>query len=508
MVDTDFVAAVTRSLRDGSDETFNERVGSQAAQLATEITAGELNNPGFGIGLELEVYAVDETGALTHLADSVFEAPCARELGRHNAELNTAPDPLSETGLEAQAAALRQCYLETQRAATETGVDIILDAMWTVPPAGGSEAYFGDITETDDIVVAENMTRSSRYTAIDNDILRRTGGSVSVSVPGATVETPTILLESLTSSIQPHLQVPTAEAFPQYYNTAIATLGPVLALATNSPLLPVDYYEDAALEPEAILEETHHELRISVFEESINGPWEKVKFPGTIETTTDILDKLVADATCAPFVREWVETGDRETFAEKYWELDHKRGTYWRWLRGVTGGQPVGDGDERSIRLEYRPLAAQPTVEDNIAFLALVAGLLRGLVDADHPVSDLEEAKTKRSFYSAVETGIDADLEWLTADGEPTTDSAVIYEEVFEFARQGLQTAGLSDSAIDRYIEPLEARWEEQTTPSRWKLETVREGLEDGRSFEAAVRAMQATYNEYSTTETPFAEWE
>ncbi len=508
MVDTDFVDAIARSLRERSQQTFDERVKEQATAVTTAIDDGELDNPDYGIGLELEVYAVDEDEQLARLPDSVFNAPCARELGLHNAELNTSPNTLSAAGLEAQAAALEKRYRATQGAAADEDVSIILDAMWTVPPTEGSATYLGNVDDVEGFIVANNMTHSSRYSAIDNDILQRTGGTVSVSVPGATVETPTILLESLTSSMQPHLQVPTAEAFPAYYNAAIASLGPVTALATNSPLLPLDYYRTGDMEPKTLLEETHHELRIAVFEESINGPWEKVKFPGKIGQSADVLEKLVADATCAPFLREWVEAGDRETFADQYWELSHKRGTYWRWVRAVTGGQPVGDGDERSIRIEYRPLAAQPTVEDNVQFLALVAGLLVGLNEANHPLGELEADAAKRSFYSAVKHSLEADLEWITADGERTTDSAVIYDELFSFARAGLQASGLSPAAIDRYIAPLEARWDDKRTPSRWKLETVREGLENGGSFEDSVRAMQATYNDYSRAQTPFIEWE
>ncbi len=505
MVDTAFVQTVERSLRDSSRERFDRRVERQANRLADEIQTTALDNPSFGIGLELEVYAVDDEGRLARIPDSVFEAPCARELGLHNAELNTAPNELSEDGLKAQHEALERCYRETQAAAEEVGLSIVLDAMWTVPPAEGTQTYLGDVTETDGVVVAENMTRSSRYSAIDTDIIRQTGGSVSVSVPGATVETETVLLESLTSSIQPHLQVPDASAFPRYYNTAIATLGPVLALATNSPLLPLDCYDPA--DAETILAETHHELRIPVFEQSINGPWEKVRFPGPIEEPTDVLEKLVADPTCAPFLREWTTDDVRASFADEYWELGHKRGTYWRWLRAVTGGQPVGEGDERSIRIEYRPLPAQPTVTDNVAFLALVSGLVCGLVEADHPLADLDAVAAESSFYSAVEDGLEAELVWLTADGERTTDSAVIYDELFIFARAGLAHAGLSQTAIDRYLSPLETRWTKRQTPSQWKLERVREGLETGRSFEAAVWEMQQTYNEYALAGTPFVEW-
>jgi len=501
-----FLDLVNRSLTPEAATEFDSRVDQQAARLAEQIAAGELDSPDFGVGMELEVYAVDEEATLVELPKSVFEADCEKELGLHNAELNTAPDTLTEKGIEIQADALASCYDSTRTAAREAGCEIVLDAMWAVPPAEGTEPYFSAVERENGVLIAENMARSPRYSAIDTDILDKAGGSVSLSVPGAEVSFPTILVESLTSSIQPHLQVPDAETFAHAYNAGIATLGPVLALTTNSPLLPVDLYD--VEDPEALLDETHHELRIDVFEQSINQAWHKVKFPDKINETADVLELLAADHTVAPFLREWLAEEPRETFADAYWELSHKRGTYWRWLRAVTGGQPVGDGDEKSIRIEYRPIPAQPTIEDIISVQCLVTGLIRGLIAVDHPVTTLDQSTAEAAFYSAVENGIDAELAWITADGTETTDSAEIYADLFEHARLGLREQGFSESAISQYLDPLEARWDRRLTPSQWKLDCVRTALDAGESLPEAVRTMQQRYVELSSAGTPFAEWE
>ena len=501
-----FLELVNRSLTPESAAEFDSRVDQQAAKLAERIEAGELNSPDFAVGMELEVYAVDDESTLVELPKSVFEADCEKELGLHNAELNTAPNTLTDEGIDTQADALTASYESTRAAAREAGCEIVLDAMWAVPPAEGTESYFGAVEREDGALIAENMARSPRYSAIDTDILDTAGGSVSLSVPGAEVSFPTILVESLTSSIQPHLQIPDAETFPQAYNAAIATLGPVLALSTNSPLLPVDLYD--VDDPETLLDETHHELRIDVFEQSINDAFHKVKFPDKINEATDVLDLLAADDTVAPFLREWLTEGPRETFADDYWELSHKRGTYWRWLRAVTGGQPVGEGDEKSIRIEYRPIPTQPTVDDIIGIQCLVTGLVRGLMAVDHPVAELEQSTAEKAFYSAVEHGIEADLAWITADGEETTDSPEIFAEVFEYARVGLREQGFEASTIEQYLDPIEQRWDRRLTPSQWKLDRVRAELEAGATFENAVRAMQQSYIELSAAGTPFAEWD
>ena len=496
---------VNRSLGDDARDEFDRRVDEQAAQITDALRAGRFDNPAFGLGLELEAYAVDEDRRLARIPDAVFEGDCERELGRHNVEFNTDPTSFDEAGIAAQAEQLRERVRSARRAAEREGLDLVLDAMWTIPPPDGSDRYLADVRETQGVSVAENMTPSPRYWAIDNDVLERTGGALTFSVPGAEREFPSILFESLASSIQPHVQVPDASAFPRYYNTAVRTLGPVLALATNSPLLPPDLYD--AEDPYRLLDETYHELRIPAFEQSINPAWEKVRFPDGIRDTGDCVEELVADPTCAPFLREWLVDGDRETFADRFWELDHKRGTYWRWLRAVVGGQPVDGGDRWSVRIEYRPLPTQPTVAENVGFQCLVAGLVHGLCAADHPLATLERDAAERSFYEAVRNGLDADLAWVTADGDRTTDGDVVYEELFEFARRGLRDRGVSAETIAEYLGPLETRWTERTTPSRWKLARVTDRLDAGAAFEEAVREMQTEYVRRAKADEPVAQW-
>ncbi|WP_265112148.1 hypothetical protein [Halosolutus halophilus] len=501
----DRIDLVTRSLRDATRREFDRRVDEQAARLTDTLPTGRLDSPTFGLGLELEAYAVDDAGRLARVPDTVLEGPCEKELGVHNVEFNTDPDQFDGDGIAVQAAQLRRDYRTVQRAADREGIAIVLDATWTIPPPEGSRAYLADARETEGVTIAENMTPSPRYRAIDNDILGQTGGSISLSVPGVERTFPSILFESLASSIQPHLQVPDSEAYPRYYNTALGTLGPVLALATNSPLLPPDLYD--VDDPHRVLDDTYHELRIPVFEQSINGAWEKVRFPREIRHAAETVDRLVEDPTCAPFLREWLVDDDREAFPDLFWELNHKRGTYWRWLRTVIGGQPVDRGDRWSIRIEYRPLPTQPTITENVGLQCLVAGLVRGLCAVDHPLVTLDRGAAERSFYAAVEDGLDAELAWVTVDGDRTTDRTAIYEELFEFARRGLREQGVPAATIEEYLDPIEARWTDRTTPSRWKLARVTDHLDAGRRFDDAVAEMQTEYFRRAKSGVPIAEW-
>ncbi|WP_181686261.1 hypothetical protein [Halorhabdus salina] len=507
---TDLVA---RSLETQARALFRDHLQKQARFLRDQLDAGKLDTADFAIGLEMEVYAA-ETGDAGHTLATIpadffgVDERISKELGLHNAEINTDPVALRPGGFEHQSTATAT-GLDRGRAAIGDDKTLVTDAMWTIPPASGSDAYLSAHETRGGLTIAQHMRPNPRYYAIDNEVLRLTDGAVPLDVPGASRAFPSILFESLATSIQPHLQIPNVAAFPAYFNAAIRTLGPVLALATNSPFLPPDLY-DEDVDPRDLLEQTPHELRIAVFEQSVNhSEHPKVRVPEDIETTADVIDRVVADDLYAPFLADWASgEADDDGFTDQFPEFEHKRGTYWRWVRAVIGGDPVSEaGDERSIRIEYRPLPTQPTVADNISLQALTAGLLVGLVDADHPLTALPWPDARESFYAAAEDGLEADLQWVAADGTQTGDRETIFAEVFDYARHGLSVQGFADSRIDELLDPIEARWTQQMTPSQWKVAAVQDRLAEGATLEAAIRDMQRAYVRRSRETDSFPEW-
>jgi len=504
--DPDLVAAVAQSTDPEVRAEFDRRVRAQAERIRDDIRSGRLDTGEFAVGMELEAYAVDAEDRLAPIPKRAFDrGDCAKELGVHNLEVNSAATVFDAAGVAEQADRIGASVDAATEALGSEGLTPALDAMWTIPPAEGTDAYLGAVEEREGVVVATNMRHHPRYVALDDEILERSGGRITVDVPGARLSYPTILAESLATSIQPHLQIPNADAFPAYFNAALRTTGPILALASNSPFLPADCYGD---DPEVVAT-TPHELRIHVFEQSINAGAPraegKVRFPADIERATDVVDRVVEDETYAP-VLDGGE-GDDDDYRSIITEYDHKRGVHWRWVRGVIGGQPVGtEPDGASLRIEYRPLPTQPTVRDTVSLQALVVGLLRGLVAADHPLTDLPWTAARDCFYDAVAAGPDADLAWVTADGERTADPETVYDEVFTFARRGLREAGLADDVIDAYLDPVERR-RDGTVPSAWKKARVREALNDGASLPEAIEAMQREYLDRAGGETVFVDW-
>jgi len=515
----DVVAAVRRSLSGEAAAEFDERVEAGAAFLREELAADTLSAPDFAVGMELEAYAVDREGRPTPLPASVFEDGPAKELGVHNVECNTPPTRFDAAGLDRQAALLEDRWAQTEHALDRADAQPVLDGMWTTPPVGGSAAYLSAVDRPDGVTLAENMRVAPRYCAIDNEVLGWADGEIPLNLPGVDTAFPTILFESLATSIQPHLQIPDIDRYPAYYNAGIRTLGPVLALSANSPFLPADLYDTD--DPREVVDETPHECRIPVFEGAINvddGP-AKVRVPGDIDHVSDVVDRLVADRVCAPFLQEWTEPGtgnsgngnDDRAYADQFWELDHKRGTYWRWLRSVIGGDPVeGAGDGQSVRIEYRPLSTQPSVDDTIALQFLVVGLLRGLVATDHPIRELDWERAHDAFYDAVDRGPAMAPAWITADGDAAPDRDAMYADILDVARAGLRAAGLEDGTIDARLAPVTRRvdrvgTDRPATPSAWKKDRVRAALDAGHSLQDAITEMQTAYR--ARTGTPFVEW-
>lgn len=501
---------IDRSLTDETFEEFDKRVQDQSQFLKEQIRNGALDSAAPTIGLELEAYAIDSNGHIATLSDDILDdAPFNPELGLHNAELNTPPSLFDGAGVRHQADDIAGQYAAANTYLEEHDMFLLLDAIWTLHQ-GDSWAFLTDRDEFEGHSFPKHMRSATRYHAIDNAFVNVKGGEIPFTVPGADHGLPSMLFECLATSIQPHLQVPDTDNFPQYYNTASRTMAPVLALATNSPFLPPELYNDVE-NPEHLVENTYHELRITVFEQSVNvsDTYEemKVRFPRDLESAEDAVDHVAEDQIYAPALREW-DNGEKEEYKDDFWEWNYKRKTFWRWVRPVFGGQPVnGACDEKSLRIEYRPIPTQPHVADIVSLQVLTAGLVHGLCISDHPITDLDWETAQDSFYSVMRNGLDADIRWVTEDGDRTADKEIIFDEVFRYARKGLSDRDVPESDQDRHLQPLETRWEERITPSSWKKEQVRTALEDDASLEGAIHAMQRKYIRNAQAYDRFTEW-
>ncbi|MGA9400406.1 hypothetical protein [Haladaptatus sp.] len=466
-------------------EEFQARVEEDAEVIKRELEDGTFDNPQAIVGFEYEFYAVDgETKALSRVPRRLLSLiGFEKELGLHNAEMSTSPQPLNEYGLAAQESEVKARLSAAEDRAGAEGMRLVSDGLWTIPPTGETaRRYLTDGVEDDGVQIAANMSNSVRYHAMAN-----TGEAVGMELdaPHVSLTSKTVMPESLITSIQPHYQVPHARDLPTYFEYATRIAAPLLALSVNSPFFPPDLYEDAPAEE--IVDEAWMENRIHVFESVLNADDPgKVRFPDDIESAADAIDDVVNDRTIVPMP---VSRSDR--FDDEFAHFRLKHGTYWRWVRPVFGGSTRADAN---ARIEFRPIAAQPTVRDSIAFQAAFAGLLESTFRREHPVHHLDWVVARDNFYNAMRDGLDADLYWITNSGEETTETDELFSDLFAHAKDGLQARGLSDEQAAKYLYPLRQRARHHVTPADWKKREVKERLDDGASLEDAISGMQRAY--------------
>ncbi|QFU83699.1 hypothetical protein [Natronorubrum aibiense] len=497
------------------DEEFRERAEADTEVIKDAIQDGVFDNPQAIVGLEYEFYAIkSDDGTLRRVPRRLLELiGFEKELGLHNAEMTTSPQPLNAYGLLAQESEVK-ARLQTALDVTQSErMRLVSDALWTIPPEGeDATTYLTDsiertITGPDGIEqsirIATNMSDSARYHAMANTDRADVVG-MHIDAPHVSLEADTVMPESLITSIQPHYQVSHAPDLPRYFNYALRVAGPLLALGVNSPFFPADLYDDDAT-AEDVLEDGWMEHRISVFETMLNDPATgegKVRFPRDLETVEEAIDRIADDATMVPMP---VTEGER--FDDQFPHFRRKHGTYWRWVRPVFGGPTRSAAN---ARIEFRPIPAQPTVRDSISFLAGFAGLMESLVRLEHPVVELDWELARENFYAAMRDGLEADLTWITNDGKETTDCLDLYEDLLAHAEDGLTNRGLSEEQAAKYLYPLRRRVRQGVTPASWKHEQVSAAVADGASLSEAIHTMQRQYvrqQEETLLEGSFADW-
>ncbi|SFC36383.1 hypothetical protein SAMN05444422_107209 [Halobiforma haloterrestris] len=511
MPEAELATRVADVLSVDADE-FRRRAEEDAEVIKDAVEDGVFDNPQAIVGLEYEFYAVkDDDCALRRVPRRLLELiGFEKELGLHNAEMTTSPQPLNADGILAQESEVK-ARLRTALDVTQSErMRLVSDALWTLPPEGEDagtyltdsvERTVGDTERT--IRIATNMSDSARYHAMANTDQASAAG-MCIEAPNVSLQGDTVMPESLITSIQPHYQVAHAIDLPTYFNYALRVAGPLLALGVNSPFFPADLYDDDAT-PEAILEDGWMEHRISVFETVLNDPSTgegKVRFPRDLGSVDEAIDRVATDDTMVPMP---VEAGER--FDDEFPHFRRKHGTYWRWVRPVFGGPTRSAAN---ARIEFRPIPAQPTVRDSVSFLAAFAGLLESLVRLEHPVHELDWQVARENFYAAMREGLEADLTWITNDGKETTDPLDLYEDLLAHAEDGLTNRGLSEEQAAKYLYPLRRRVRQRMTPARWKRAQVRSALEDGADLPDAVGRMQRRYVERQSEtllDGSFADW-
>ncbi len=442
------------------------------------------------IGAEQEFCLVDDNGrpstVAMELLDEIANDHFTSELALFNLEINL--DPLK---LEGDAFSRMQAQLESLLSlAKEKGkkkqVGIILTGILPT------------ITKRE--LEVDYMTPAPRYFALNDRLKELKQGSFSLYLAGVdelSVKHENVLFEACNTSFQMHLQID-PDDFESAYNWSQAISGPLLGIASNSPLL--------------LGRELWYETRIGLFQQSIDS-----------RPTTFALKEQLARVS---FGRDWAKGSIADYFKNeisshrvilgkeiegnsyqdvqsgkipKLAALNLHNGTIYRWNRPCYG---TGRG-KAHIRIENRYIPSGPTVLDEMANLAFWVGLMVGRPAKYDDLADkmsFEDAKS--NFINAARVGKRAQMFWF---GNRVSIEDLVSEEFLPIAKSGLEKMGIAKEDISLYLEIIKGRLH-GNTGSQWILKSFRE-LKKGKKRDQALVSLVKNLQLFEAKGLPVHQW-
>lgn len=442
------------------------------------------------IGVEQELFLVDSAwrpaprsqAVLDRLDDPEFTT----ELAKFNLEVNVPPITLGRDSLSELQRAVEERVARVRAAAAELDLQVVLAGI--LPTLSQSDLGL------------DNMTEHPRYAALNDALTKLRGRAYELRIHGTdelALNHGSVMPEACNTSFQVHFQVG-AEEFARMYNIAQATTGPVLAAATNSPLL--------------FGKRLWSETRIAVFQQAVD----------TRSTNHQERSSRVS------FGRRWLRESALELFQEdisrfrvllgarvdedpfealerggvpKLQALRLHNGTVYRWNRccyGISEGKP-------HLRIENRALPSGPTVVDEIANAAFWFGLMAGALEEYEDITQvLEFDDAQANFLNAARYGLGAQLTWVGGKALPAR--MLLKQQLLPLAREGLAHVGINPSDIDRYLGIIEERVDSGRTGSQWMLQSLKGMGELGTRFERLCALTAGAVNRQAEGK-PSIEW-
>jgi CBS domain-containing protein len=472
---------------------FSRKLLSDLRALEKMLEQGLFETEIRRIGAEQEMFLVDQDWRPSLQALEVLERlddpHFTTELGRFNLECNLDPVRLGGAALSELESQLNILLHKARLAAADLGVDILLCGI--LPTLDKSDLSL------------DNMTPRPRYFALNEAMNRLRGERYQLYIKGRdeiNVTHDNVMLESCNTSFQVHFQVQ-PEDFARLYNIAQAVAAPVLAAATNSPIL--------------FGRQLWRETRIALFQQSIDtrspaghprSQSPRVSFgrawvdESVIEIYKEDISRfrvlMSTDVEEDPF--EALERGE----APELRALRLHNGTIYRWNRPCYG---ISSG-KAHLRIENRVLPSGPTPLDEIANAALWFGLLSGVSRLYGDVTRVMEFEVAReNFVAAARLGLGAQLTWPKRGSIPAQQLLLV--ELLPLATEGLQALDIDGSDIDRYLGVIEERVRSLRTGSQWLVESY-DGMKcDGRRAECLSALVAATAGRQRTGQ-PVHTWD
>jgi len=493
MEDTRGHKKVEGELEGEARRRFTRAVLADLRALEQMIDAKLLETGTPRIGAEQELFLVDRSyrpapGALRVL-ERLDDPHFTTELALFNLEMNTDPQSFGTDGLSRMEAQLSSLYERVREAGAEIGLMPILTGILPT-------------IEKNDLGL-ENMVPSPRYQALNRAMTAARGESYDFLIKGLdelNVKHDSVMVEACNASFQVHLQVD-PDDFARLYNVSQMLAAPVLAVATNSPMLfgrrLWNETRIALFEQSVDTRPTGHHLRESTSRVSSGSRWAKAS----------VLEIFKEDVVrFRPLVGTDLDENPLETLARgEIPELKALRlhnGTIYRWNRacyGIHQGRP-------HLRIELRVLPSGPSIVDEVANAAFWLGLMSemGAIGCD-PAQSLEFEHAQANLDAAAREGLGARFIWL--DGKEVQAQPLVLDHLLPMAEAGLLRAGILEEDAKKYLGIIERRVWTKRTGSRWMLTSLAQ-MKGSGTLGAKLNVLVAATISRQRTGRAVHEWE
>ena len=474
-------------------KTFVEHLIKDVKAMQKMLDMGLFESGVQRLGAELELCIVDKSWQpapiITDLMDDIEGTNFTTELARFNLEINL--DPLTFEGdcLSVMRKELNSNLIEIEKLLKKHKTKAVMIGI--LP------------TISDSDLTPDSLTPLQRYEALAATIDKLSGGSFNFNIKGTDeliTKHDSVVLEACNTSFQLHFQVD-PDKFVPMYNWAQAITGPVLASATNSPML--------------LGKRLWRETRIALFQQSLD-----------FRKSEDVHRE---ESPRVSFGNDWVHNSAVEIYKEdiaryrvmlstdveedalkaleegkipKLSALNVHNGTVYKWNRacyGITEGKP-------HLRIENRVLPSGPTVKDQVANAAFWLGLMNNMPKECENIQDcmdFDDAKT--NFLKAAQQGLSAQFVWF--DKKEITSQDLILKTLLPMAAEGLAKAKIKKSDINTYLNIIKERVKTGRTGSQWILDSFTKLKKDGGTKGEALIATTAGLHSRQRKGTPVHTW-
>jgi CBS domain-containing protein len=457
---------------------FTQALLDDLRALAFMLEDGRIESGVHRIGAEQEMFLVDRSMRPAPLAIEVLEragdARLTTEIARFNLEANLTPVELTGRCFQLMHEELTDVLAKAHEAAAALGGDILLAGILPT-------------LKVSDLTLA-NLTPIARYRELNRSVTKLRREPFSIHIKGLDelqLSHDNLMMESCNTSFQVHFQVDPSN-FVTTYNVAQAITAPVLAAAVNSPVLfghrlwqetRLALFQHSADARSRTQLARSHPTRVGFGEQ-----WLK---HSVIELLHDQIARFRPIMITRPDEdpMQVLARGEIPLLSA----LRIHNGTVWPWNRACYG---VSNGVAH-LRIENRALPAGPTTIDEIANAAFFVGLMLSLPNEYGDISkrmEFDDAKT--NFFTAARYGLNAHLNWI--DGKSYPASALILEHLLLLSRQGLESARVDTSDIDKYLGVIEKRSQSGRTGAHWALKSLA-GIEKSGPRDARYRTLTST---------------